>query len=127
LILDTSAVVAMLLGEPDAKVYAEAINSATDVRISASTLVESFIVANAANAAVGLRDLLRASAVEVAPFTLRQAELASAAYRHFGRGSGHAARLNFGDTFAYALAMDLDEPLLFKGDDFSKTDVRPAI
>jgi ribonuclease VapC len=65
--------------------------------------------------------------VRVVPFTPSQATIARQAYRDFGRGSGHPAKLNFGDCFAYALAIDTDEPLLFKGDDFHHTDVRVAL
>jgi ribonuclease VapC len=65
--------------------------------------------------------------IEVVPVSVEQARIARAAYRDFGRGSGHPAGLNFGDCFAYALAIDRDETLLFKGDDFSHTDVRSAL
>jgi ribonuclease VapC len=64
--------------------------------------------------------------IEVEPVTREQAEIARAAYRDFGKGSGHPAGLNFGDCFAYALAKSMGEPLLFKGDDFSRTDVAIA-
>jgi ribonuclease VapC len=72
-------------------------------------------------------DLLRRADVEIVPVTADQAKIARAAFRDFGRGSGHAAGLNYGDCFVYALAKDLDEPLLFKGDDFIHTDVEPAL
>jgi ribonuclease VapC len=127
LIVDTSSLIAILLGEPDAARHAAALRAASVVRISAATLVEAFVIANAARATSGLQQMLGASGARVEPFTARQADLAAAAYSRYGRGSGHAAHLNFGDTFAYALAMDLDEPLLFKGDDFSRTDVRSAL
>jgi len=74
-----------------------------------------------------LDDYLEGAALSVAPVTARQARIARAAYRDFGRGSGHPAKLNFGDCFAYALAIERDEPLLFKGDDFTHTDVRSAL
>ena len=71
--------------------------------------------------------LIAAAGVSIAPVTADQARIARAAYRDFGRGSGHPAQLNFGDCFAYALAIDRDEPLLYKGNDFSHTDVRNAL
>ena len=72
-------------------------------------------------------DLLREAGISVEPVTEEQARLAREAYRDFGRGSGHPAKLNFGDCFAYALAKAMDEPLLFKGEDFSRTDVASAL
>jgi ribonuclease VapC len=75
----------------------------------------------------GVDDLLFSAEVTVEPVTERQARIAREAYRDYGKGSGHPARLNFGDCFAYALARDLNEPLLFKGDDFRHTDIKPAI
>ena len=71
--------------------------------------------------------VLRALHIEVVPFTVEQARIARVAYQQFGRGSGHPARLNMGDCFAYALARDLGEPLLFKGDDFALTDIELVI
>jgi ribonuclease VapC len=73
-----------------------------------------------------LDDLIARTGIVFEPVTREQAEIARAAYRDFGKGSGHAAGLNFGDCFAYALAKAKREPLLFKGDDFSKTDVAAA-
>jgi ribonuclease VapC len=73
-----------------------------------------------------LDDLIRAAGITIEPVTEVQARLARDAYRDFGRGSGHPARLNFGDCFSYALARDTGDPLLFKGDDFSRTDIQPA-
>jgi ribonuclease VapC len=78
-------------------------------------------------ASAELDSLIEIARAIVEPVTHRQAEIARHAYRQFGRGSGHPARLNFGDTFAYALARDLDEPLLFKGDDFRHTDVKVVL
>ena len=72
-------------------------------------------------------DLLREAGIIIEPFDEIQAHVAREAYRDFGRGSGHRARLNFGDCFAYALARCRGEPLLFKGDDFSQTDIAPAL
>ena len=70
-----------------------------------------------------LETSIRTSGIEIVPFTPAQARLARIAYQQFGRGSGHPARLNMGDCFAYALARDLGEPLLFKGRDFALTDI----
>jgi len=70
---------------------------------------------------------MKASNIEIVPFTEAQARIARAAHKDFGRRSGHPAQLNFGDCFAYALAVDRDEPLLYKGDDFGHTDVRNAL
>ena len=72
-------------------------------------------------------DFLESAAITIEPVTERQARIAREAYRDYGKGSGHPAGLNFGDCFAYALARDRNEPLLFKGDDFATTDVRPAV
>ena len=130
MILDTSAVIAILRDEPEAGRFAEAIAEAEHPRISAVNYVEAAAVIDASRDPVASRrfdDLLRAAAVTIEPVTRAQARIAREAYRDFGRGSGHPARLNFGDCFAYALAKALAEPLLFKGDDFSHTDVTPAL
>lgn len=130
MIIDTSAIVAVLRGEQGAKAYAAMIESAPIARISAATYVELGVVID------GLRDpvmsgsldpFLVSMVVVVEPLTESQARIARAAYQRFGRGSGHPARLNMGDCFAYALARDLDEPLLFKGGDFKLTDIEVVI
>ena len=98
--------------------------------MSAVSFLEAAVVIDARRDAVASRQLdafIDALGITLAPVTARQARLARQAYRDFGKGSGHPARLNFGDCFAYALAIDTDEPLLFKGDDFGHTDVRVAI
>jgi ribonuclease VapC len=97
--------------------------------MSAANLVEYSIVAERRGTEVQRRlaDAHRRElGIHIEPVTADQAMLASSAHRAFGRGSGHAAKLTFGDCFAYALAIDKDEPLLFVGDDFAHTDVRPA-
>ncbi len=130
MIVDTSAIVAVLRDEPDAAVYARLIAAATDARISAGTYVELGIVIDGARDAVmsgALDRLLDDAGVVVAPLTASQARIARIAYQQFGRGSGHPARLNLGDCFAYALARDLGEPLLFKGADFGLTDIELVI
>ena len=129
MILDTSAVVAILLREPDAQELAEAIETADQVRASAGTYVElGAVIDGKRNAALSRRldEFLAEAAVVIEPVTPEQARIAREAYRDFGRGSGHPAQLNFGDCFAYALAKDKAEPLLFKGDDFRRTDARRA-
>jgi len=128
-IVDSSALLAILLAEEDAPAFARAIGEATERRISAGTLLEVSIVADALADPVARRsfdELLRIAGLIVEPVTEEQARIGRQAYRDFGRGSGHPARLNFGDCFAYALAIDKGEPLLFKGSDFAQTGVQSA-
>jgi ribonuclease VapC len=128
-VIDTSAFLAILLNEPDAPDFAAAIERASLRRCSAVTLLEASIVIETRYGSSGLArlDLLLAEAlIEVVAFTLRDARSARRAYRRYGKGI-HSAGLNFGDCVAYALASDAEEPLLFKGDDFAKTDVLRAI
>ncbi len=130
MIIDSSALLAILRAESEATACAQAIESATTRRISAATFVESAIVIDSSRDPVASRrfdDLVREAELEVEPVTEKQARIAREAYRDFGKGSGHPARLNFGDCFAYALARASGEPLLFIGEDFSRTDVTPAI
>ena len=130
MILDSSVLVAILRDEPDLMVYTTAIAAANVRRISAGTYVEASIVVDAWRSPVSSRhldDILRESRVVIEPVTEQQARIAREAYRDFGKGSGHAANLNFGDCFAYALAKAMNEPLLFKGDDFKHTDVKRAL
>jgi ribonuclease VapC len=126
-ILDTSAIVAILQFEPEAAAFARAVENNRPVRISAANWLEAAVVVDGNRSPALSRrfdDFLREAGVEIEPVTARQAELAREAYRTFGRGSGHPAHLNFGDCFAYGLAMERDEALLFKGKDFAHTDVR---
>jgi ribonuclease VapC len=128
MILDTSALIAILEREPEAEQIVRAIVASPDPKMSAATLVETGIVILARRGDDGSRDLdllLAKLKIEIAPFTDRQAEIARKAFRRYGRGR-HGARLNLGDCFAYALAKDAPAPLLFKGDDFSQTDVVAA-
>lgn len=130
MILDTSAVIAILRDEPEAACFAQAIQDAGHRRISAVNYVEAAAVIDGSRDPVASRrfdDLLREAGVTVEPVTQVQAKIARDAYRDFGKGSGHPARLNFGDCFAYALAKAMAEPLLYKGDDFSHTDVASAL
>jgi ribonuclease VapC len=130
MIIDTSALVAILRDEPEAEVCARAIESAAKRRLSAVNFVEAAVVIDGSRDPIASRrfdDLLKEAKVLVEPVTEIQARLARDAYRDFGKGSGHPARLNFGDCFAYALAKVTGEPLLFKGADFVHTDILPAI
>jgi len=128
MILDSSAIVAVLRAEPEAPTFASAIESSPRRRVSAVSYVEAAVVIDSSRDAIASRrfdDFFRLSRIEVESVTLHQAEIARQAYRDFGKGR-HPAGLNFGDCFAYALAKEMDEPLLFKGDDFRHTDVEPA-
>ena len=121
MIVDTSALIAILRAEPEARAFAIAIADADHRRISAANYLEAAMVIDGSHDPIASRrfdDLLREAAIAIEPVTAEQAKVAREAYRDFGRGSGHAARLNFGDCFAYALAKTTGEPLLFKGDDF---------
>jgi ribonuclease VapC len=125
-IVDTSALIAILRAEPDAEAFAEAIELADSRRLSAAGYVEIGAVIDRAGDAVASRridELLRTAAISIEAVTEEQARIARAAFRDFGRGSGHPAKLNFGDCFAYALAETTGEPLLFKGNDFVHTDI----
>jgi ribonuclease VapC len=124
-ILDSSPVVAILRAEADAPKFAEAIKSAAIRRISAVNYMEAAIVIDSGDDPVASRrldDFFRVSHISIESVTRRQAEIAREAYRDFGKGR-HKARLNLGDCFAYALAKEMDEPLLFKGRDFNQTDI----
>ncbi|MEU8195723.1 type II toxin-antitoxin system VapC family toxin [Microbispora amethystogenes] len=130
MIIDTSAIVAILRGEPDAVDLARAIRDAPTRRMSAGTYLElAAVVERARDPAASrlLDDLLARTRVQIMPMTADQARTARRAYCDFGKGSGHKAGLNFGDCFSYALARECQEPLLFKGDDFVRTDVTPAL
>lgn len=128
MIVDSSVIIAVLRDEPDAYAISEALQATSICRMSAVTYVEAAVVTDGNRNPVLSRrfdDLLRDLRMRFEPVTLRQAEIARQAYRDFGKGR-HKAGLNFGDCFAYALAKDLDEPLLFKGNDFRQTDVEVA-
>lgn len=125
MVLDTSAIVAILAVEPEAKAFASAIERDPIRLLSAANLLETALVAeNRWGAAAGreLDLILHRSSIEVVPVDADQIEVARRAHRQYGRRR-HRAGLNFGDCFAYALARVSSEPLLFKGDDFSRTDL----
>jgi ribonuclease VapC len=126
MIVDTSALVALMLREPDAPRLTSLMSTAPVRRLSSANYVELAAVIDGKRdpALSGALDAkLRNLKVEIVPFTPEQARIARVAYQQFGRGSGHPANLKMGDCFAYALARDLGEPLLFKGRDFALTDI----
>ena len=128
MIIDTSAVVAILLAEPDAARYERAISMAWPRRMSVVALLETTMVIEGRSGPEAGDDLdlfLQEAEIELTPVTLEQVEVARRAWRRFGKGN-HPAALNFGDCFAYALASTTREPLLFKGEDFALTDVEAA-
>ena len=128
MVVDTSALVAILSNEPERRAFNERIAGAGGCFVSAGSYLETAIVIEARYGYEGVRDLafyLQEAAITVVPFDALQAELARAAYATYGKGR-HRANLNFGDCFAYALAKRRGEPLLFKGEDFSLTDLEAA-
>ncbi len=130
MIVDTSAIVAILRDEPDAAAYATAIAGSKIRRVSAVNYMEAAAVIDASRNPIASRkfdDFFRDASFAVESVTAEQARIAREAYRDFGKGSGHPARLDFGDCFAYALAKVMGEPLLFKGDDFKHTDLASAL
>jgi ribonuclease VapC len=130
MIIDSSALLAILRSEPEAELCARAIEKAARRRISAANFLESAIIIDASRDPIASRrfdELLQEAGVAIESVTEAQARMARAAYRDFGKGSGHPAKLNFGDCFAYALAKTAGEPLLFKGNDFRHTDVVPVL
>ena len=130
MIIDASALLAILRSEEAATACAEAIQNSSISRISAANWLEAAIVVDSRKNPVASRrfdELVKVAKVVIEPVTARQAQIARDAYRDFGKGSAQGARLNFGDCFAYALAKDLDEPLLFIGEDFSQTDLKSVL
>ena len=130
MIVDSSAIVAILLAEPERQVLLEAIQQAPEVAMTAASYLEVGMVVDGRENPVLSRQydaLLEALGIEVVDTTAEQARVVRAAHRDFGRGSGHPARLNFGDCLSYAAAVQDGVPLLFKGDGFIHTDVTPAL
>jgi ribonuclease VapC len=130
LIVDKSALVAILRQEPEHSVFEKILDEAESLRISAANYLElSIVIDSRRDPALSreIDDLLDRFSIEIAPVTVEQALIAREAYRDYGRGSGHAANLNFGDCFSYALARTKREPILYKGDDFGHTDLRSAV
>ena len=129
MIVDTSALLAVLFAETDAEIYAQALAGADHCRISAANYVEAAIVVEAQTRSDGGREFdafFRRAGIAIEPVTEEHAHIARQAYAEFGKGR-HPAGLNFGDCFAYALAKVAGEPLLYKGKDFARTDVISAI
>ncbi|MFA5940727.1 MAG: type II toxin-antitoxin system VapC family toxin [Sinimarinibacterium sp.] len=128
MVIDTSAIVALLNLEPEAERIARAIESDAVRLVSAATVVEAGLVVESRYGAAGGRELdllIAKGEMSVEPVTARQADLAREAWRRYGKGR-HPAGLNMGDCFSYALARSSGEPLLFKGEDFTQTDVGVA-
>lgn len=129
MVIDTSALLAILLDEPERRAFNEAIDAAESRVMSAATFVEVSIVIESRYGAEGLRDLdlfIERAGIELAAVDAEQAHAARRAFSRFGKGR-HRAGLNYGDCFPYALATVLGEPLLYKGDDFPHTDVAPFV
>lgn len=130
MIIDTSAIIAILRAEDDASDMAHAIERARMRQISAANYLEAAVVIDGSRDPVASRrfdELVQAADLRIEPVTGEQAQIAREAYRDFGKGSGHKAGLNFGDCFAYALAKVTGQPLLYKGNDFTHTDITPAL
>ena len=130
MIVDSSALVAILKGEPEAKLFHRTLHLASNNRLSAGNFLETATVIDAHRDPVLSRefdDLLLALRIVIEAVTESQARIAREAYRDFGKGSGHKAKLNLGDCFAYALARETGEPLLYKGNDFIHTGIASAL
>lgn len=130
MIVDTSALIAILRNEPDAPHFAQLLASRTEpCRLSAANYLEAAVVIDSSCdqfASCRLDDLIARADIIIEDVTVKQVQIARTAYRNYGKGCGHPARLNFGDCFAYALAQETNECLLFKGNDFIHTDVMPC-
>lgn len=125
MVIDTSALLAILQDEPERRAFNEAIEAADGRMVSVATFVEVSIALEARHGAEGVRDLdlfIERAGIELVDVTAEQGRLARRAFARYGKGR-HDAGLNYGDCFAYALAVARSEPLLFKGDDFARTDV----
>ena len=130
MVIDTSALVAILLREPDAERFARAMEAAAVRLVSAVTRVELSCVIEGRKGEAGRTDLellLRDGGIEIASVTPQQASIAIDAFRRYGKGRGHPTALNIGDCFSYALAVATGHPLLFTGNDFRHTDIRSAL
>jgi ribonuclease VapC len=130
MIVDTSAIIAILKQEPQWPALSQKLDSSASSHISAANYLEASIVVDGWRNLILSREfdeLIERFKIVIEPVTAEQAKIARQAYRDFGRGSGHPANLNFGDCFSYALARDKREPMLWKGDDFGHTDLRSAV
>lgn len=129
MIVDSSALIAILKQEAEWLKLSEILDTTEFIRISAANYLETSIVVDGWRNPVLSRqfdELMSRFDIQIEPVTAEQAKIARQAYRDFGKGSGHPASLNFGDCFSYALASDKREPMLWKGADFGHTDLRPA-
>lgn len=126
MVVDTSALIAVALGESDAGLFRVALETATDINISAVSKLEIGIVAAQRNVFDEVMLMIDTLNIEIQPFDNRQCQIAIAAHQQFGKGR-HPAALNFGDCCSYALATSLGWPLLFKGNDFTQTDITSAL
>ncbi|MGH6914753.1 MAG: type II toxin-antitoxin system VapC family toxin [Geminicoccaceae bacterium] len=129
MVVDSSALLAIALLEPEARQFTDVIQRARLALLSAANFVEASILVQGRRGQAGLElfdAFVQESGIRIEPVTRAQALLARDAYRRFGKGN-HPAGLKFGDCFAYALARERDLPLLFKGDDFARSDIRPAV
>ncbi len=129
MVVDTSAIIAVIFNEPETDTFVTKIVEAQTRFASTATLLEATAVLQRQTKSRDDRELdtfIVTTSLQVVAFDDAQLEIARRAYRQYGRRSGHPARLNFGDCFAYALAKHFDMPLLFKGNDFGLTDVSPA-
>jgi len=129
MVIDSSVIIAILSNEPEAKQFAAAIQADSMRLMSVASLLEVAIVIEARHGPPGsskLDELVDTAQIKIEPVTVEQVTIARLAFRSYGKGR-HPASLNFGDCFAYALARFSGEPLLFKGNDFSQTDIQPAI
>lgn len=129
MVIDSSALIAILSDESDAPALASAIALAVSCRMSAATLLETAIVIESRHGQIGgekLDEFVQTAQISIEVVTQRQINIARDAFRRYGKGRGHAAGLNFGDCFSYALAKEMNETLLFKGEDFRSTDIIAA-
>jgi ribonuclease VapC len=130
MIVDSSALIAIVTKEKDGPALARKIDEAARVSMSAATYLETAIVLDKPRdpaRSARLDELILDLEMVIEPVTFEQARIARQAYRDYGKGSGHPANLNFGDCFSYALAREKREPILYKGDDFVRTDLRSAV
>ena len=130
MIVDSSALVTIAKREPGWEIFSHALDSSKFIRVSAASFIETAIVLDALrNPVVSTRfdELIGNSEIVIEPVTVEQARIARQAYRDYGKGSGHPAKLNFGDCFSYALAREKREPILYMGEDFAHTDLHSAL
>lgn len=133
MVIDASALVVMLTGEPEAEAFADRVEACRTVILSPIAIFETVLAirrmhqCSLADASASLNAFLTTAGITLVPITEKEAGLALKAFSLYGKGTGHPARLNMGDCFSYALARSCGMPLLFKGDDFSRTDIADAV